>query len=154
MKIRKARRLSVLAVAATFLAATAGCSAVPQPREETASLPTPSGTSSNEVEEYEATVPVQAVIVVAGVDQDGLGVSASGYVSGVIQSGGLCTFTFTGNGATVPVTSSGISDRMTTSCGIVQIPRDRLQRGSWTVTLTYELMTVSTMSQPMNLEIP
>ncbi|MBB5642155.1 hypothetical protein BJ997_002703 [Cryobacterium roopkundense] len=79
--------------------------------------------------------------------------SASGYVSGLIETGGKCTFEFAGDGRVVRVASEGIADRMTTSCGVISAPVSDFAVGLWTVTLKYELDTVSTMSQPMNVEI-
>ena len=59
----------------------------------------------------------EAVITVAGIDVDGRNVSASGYVSGIVEDGGNCLYTFTGITGEVTVESSGIADVVTTSCG-------------------------------------
>lgn len=83
---------------------------------------------------------VEPVIVVAGVDVDGEHVSASGYVSGVIEDGGECTFTFSHavDATSVVATSSGTADRSTTSCGLVSTEIASFISGQWTVQLDYE----------------
>lgn len=98
-------------------------------------------------------IELSATIVVAGVDPDGAHVSASGYVVGAVENGGTCTFTFTGGGSPVTVSSSGMADRSTTSCGLVQATIDRFTPGSWNVVLTYSSATSSATSAPQSLEI-
>jgi hypothetical protein len=95
-----------------------------------------------------------AVISVAGVDVDGQHVSVSGYVSGIVEDGGVCTFTFTGVEAERTVTNASVANVSTTSCGLVQIPTSELARGSWQITLSYSSSSFSTTSQPLSLEIP
>ncbi|TFD44231.1 hypothetical protein E3T37_00220 [Cryobacterium sp. TMT2-10] len=98
--------------------------------------------------------PPEAVVVVAGVDVDGAHVSASGYLAGVVESGGECTFVFVQGDSTVKSSSESAVDRMSTSCGTVQVPIGGFSRGRWTVSLEYKSTNVATTSQPMNLEIP
>ncbi|TFC90422.1 MULTISPECIES: hypothetical protein [Cryobacterium] len=90
----------------------------------------------------------------AGVDVDGTNVSASGYVSGVIESGGECTFIFAQGDSVLSAVSESSLDRLSTSCGTIQIPSADFSRGSWTASLEYKSVTVATTSQPMSLEIP
>lgn len=98
---------------------------------------------------------IEPVIVVAGIDVDGLHVSSSGYVAGIVEDGGTCTFTFSGSGASTDVSSVGRSDVRTTSCGLVQVPIEAFSRGTWTVMVTYSSEAVSaTASEPTTLEIP
>ncbi|TDW30691.1 hypothetical protein EDD25_2461 [Cryobacterium psychrophilum] len=101
-----------------------------------------------------STPASEAVISVAGVDVDGLNVSASGYVSGTIEDAGICTFTFTGLESETSATSTGRANASTTSCGFVQVSMSDLARGSWQVVLAYSSETLTVSSQPMTLEIP
>jgi len=96
----------------------------------------------------------EAVITVAGVDADGLNASASGYVSGVVEDGGVCTFTFTGVEGETTATSTGAANPSTTSCGFVQVPIGDLARGTWQVVLTYSSDAFIVSSAPTTLEIP
>lgn len=97
-----------------------------------------------------------AVVVIAGVDTDGAHVSVSGYVTGVIEDGGTCTF-LVANKVTkviVKIESTGVSDARTTSCGTNQAPIASFSRSSWTATLHYSSPTSSATSSPVDLEIP
>lgn len=99
-------------------------------------------------------VPSEAVISVAGVDVDGQHVSASGYVSGIVEDGGLCTFTLTGFENERTATSPAIANVSTTSCGFVQVPMADLFKGSWQIVLTYTSESLTVSSPPLSLEIP
>lgn len=99
--------------------------------------------------------PKEAVIVFASLDVDGANVSVSGYVSGVIENDGTCTFSFTDGATTVSATSVGIADRAQTSCGTVQVPIASFTRGSWTAALNYTSpSTPEVSSDTTPLEIP
>ncbi|MFO7690913.1 MAG: hypothetical protein R6W83_10245 [Cryobacterium sp.] len=102
----------------------------------------------------------EAVISVAGVDVDGLNVSASGYVSGVVENGGQCSFLFIGgddgNGAAMQqvATATALANVTTTSCGLVQVPMTDLTPGTWQLVLTYSSDALNVSSAPTILEIP
>ncbi|MFC5930752.1 hypothetical protein D6T64_13140 [Cryobacterium melibiosiphilum] len=96
----------------------------------------------------------QAVISVAGIDPDGLNVSVSGYVSGLIETGELCEFRFTSSNTALESSTDGIANASDTSCGLVQMPVSGFASGSWQVTLTYTNKDLSVTSQPTALEIP
>ncbi|MDH6235943.1 hypothetical protein H4V99_000688 [Cryobacterium sp. CG_9.6] len=91
---------------------------------------------------------------VAGMDVDGQNVSASGYVSGLIEDGGTCSFVFSGADRDATRTSRGITNASTTSCGLIQIPANLFMRGAVELVLTYSSDSVTVSSQPMILEIP
>lgn len=96
-----------------------------------------------------------ATIVVAAVDTDGLNATVSGFVTGFIEDGGSCEFLFSNNGTDVSAKSTGLADRMSTSCGAVSVPITDLHKGSWTVTLNYSSLSSDLVtSDPVNLEIP
>jgi len=96
-----------------------------------------------------------AVIVVAGVDVDGLNVTVSGYIAGILEAGGECIYSFRGLSAETSVTATGEPDRSVTSCGTSQVPIDQFTKGTWEITMSYTALdgTVTT-SLPTALEIP
>ena len=110
--------------------------------------PSPSSTPSG-------SPAATAVVSLAGVDLDGGNVSIAGYVSGVIEEGGTCTFTLTPDSGAAPVTVSttGIENVRTTSCGTAQVPIDRFARGGWSATLAYSSPANTLTSAPLKLEI-
>ncbi|WP_157372832.1 hypothetical protein [Agromyces sp. Root81] len=97
-----------------------------------------------------------SVVTVAGVDVDGTTVSVSGFVSGVVESDGVCTFilTSTVDGATVTRENDGAADAANTTCGTVQLPITEFTRGTWTVELDYSSGQATTTSETVELEIP
>lgn len=101
------------------------------------------------------TVTIQPVLVVASVDTDGKHVTASGYVQGIIEDGGACTYRFTREGsADVTSARDAIADRATTSCGTVQPDIAQFTRGAWHVTLTFVSNGTDYVSQPLTVEVP
>lgn len=126
--------------------------------------PNPSGSATSiapgvePTDKGEATIapdPADAVMTFAGLDVDGTQVSAAGYVQGLIENGGACTFTFTGVGAPVVVPAEGIADSRTTSCGTVAVPVDQLPSGTWSVTLSYTSAAAGTLtSTALTVEVP
>jgi len=94
-------------------------------------------------------------IVFAGTDPDGLHISASGAVAGVLESGGICTFTFSpATGDPVVAEASGVSNVAETSCGVVQLDLAAFAPGEWSVTLRYESSSGSATSDPETMELP
>jgi len=144
----------VFAAAVPLIAALSGCTAEgPKggPSSVDSGSPRPTATSS---QTPTPTPTIEAVLVVASVDVDGKHVSASGYVQGVIEGGGKCVFTYEREGATVTAEHDGAADRMTTSCGLVQSPIDQFVRGSWNLTLSYDVQGKTYTSAPTTVEIP
>lgn len=156
------RRLAIPAVIATSLL-LAGCvsdqpsSGTPSPTSKPTSEPTPTigpGNESTAKGEDPKPVPLEPVIVYAGYDEGSGSIGASGYVAGAIENGGTCTFTFTGP-STETVTSEGIADVTTTSCGNVELNADLVVSGTWTVVLSYaSTATPAVSSVPSTVEVP
>lgn len=97
----------------------------------------------------------EAVITVAGVDVDGLNVTVSGYVTGILEEGGECYYSFTGMSTESSVASSGHADRSVTTCGTTQAPIAQFTKGTWEVTMRYTALSgEETVSPPIVLEIP
>lgn len=69
-----------------------------------------------------------------------------GYIGGVVEEGGSCTFTFTGNG-TVVKKSGGVADVSKTNCATTP-PNGT----GWSVILSYNSITASGKSQARNVE--
>ena len=145
--------VTLLILAGVALAACTNADGTPVDDQSASATPAEATEKPGQSAEPTAA-PVEAVIVVAGADVDGLNVSASGYVSGVVESTGTCTFTFTRLDELVESTRDAVANVTDTSCGLVQIPIDQFQRGTWQVTLTYLSGELTVTSPPTNLEIP
>lgn len=116
-------------VAAAALVALAACS------------PSPSG-------------PVTATVGSAQVDDAGY-LTADGYVSGVAEDGGTCSFTFwSGGGGASRLSSTGEADGDRTACPAVDERIRTLWPGAYTAVLTYSSGTVTAESEPFSFEIP
>lgn len=114
-----------------------------------------SGTKSSSPGSDESTPgPIEAVLVVASVDPDGKNVTASGYVQGVVRDSGTCVFTFTGEGSEFTMEQPASADRMTTSCGTVQVPIEKFTRGSWKVTVGMDVDGPTYTSDVTTVEVP
>lgn len=154
------RGVSVLSTAA--LAAVLGCGLLLTACATEAPLATSSRHSASHPPEASGipatpqSVPTAAVVSIAAVDADGQTVSVAGFVQGVIQSGGVCTFTLSprNGGAAVTVTSTGSANVTTTTCGTQQIAIGRFTSGAWTATLSYQSSQTRVTSQPVEVEIP
>jgi hypothetical protein len=95
------------------------------------------------------------VLVVASMDVDGAHVTASGFVQGLIQDGGTCTYTFARIGSSpITVEHGAVADRATTSCGTIQADAAQFARGTWNVTLGYVSDGRNYESAPVELEVP
>jgi hypothetical protein len=148
-------RFSALTAASACALALAGCT-MPGNGDSNGSPRSASPTDSTKPTPSPSPTPtIEPVIVVASVDVDGKNVSVSGYVSGTIQSQGACVFSFTRAGVS-PVTASHdvTADRDSTSCGTTQVPIASFSRGSWMVTLAFDLAGKHYTSQPTTLEVP
>lgn len=98
---------------------------------------------------------VEPFVTVAGLDVDGQHVTVSGYVAGIIEDGGLCTFLLTGPTEDHKVSGPGHVDVTSTSCGSLQIARTDLTGGEWKVVLQYTAVDGSlSQSSPRTMELP
>jgi hypothetical protein len=161
IRMRHRCRETALVVAALVGAvALVGCvGPTPEPSATTSIVPS----TGSPVPDDPSTIPpkptasgIVPAVTVAGVDVDGMHVSASGFVAGVVEDGGVCVFTFTSaSGQTATATSAGIQNVDTTSCGVVQVPLTDFARGTWSVVLNYTpLASGDFTSEPIELEIP
>lgn len=141
-----------VAVATTLL--LSACTPDPRAPQPTGSVENPAP-SRDAKPTPEPAPTADASIVVAALDVDGLHVTVSGFVTGFVEDGGDCEFRFAGDGADLVSKTTGLADRMSTSCGSVSVPTSDFSRGSWTVTLAYSSVSSEAVtSPPVNLEIP
>ncbi|WP_378147466.1 hypothetical protein ACFJGV_05555 [Cnuibacter sp. UC19_7] len=172
------KRLAAVSIAALVALGTlAGCTPDPAPTASPTlpasttptSSPTPTSTASAPPSPTATTDPAPSpdpqpttpsagsatpFITVASLDPDGAHVSASGYIVDVIESGGICTFTFTLGDTTLLASSTGVADRTSTSCPLVQLPASQFPPGTWQVGLNYSSASVSLGdAQPVQMVI-
>lgn len=115
---------------------------VPSPTEQTAVDPDEPNPSSGQTVATDEPVVVETdtvpvVLTYTEWSPDDSAVLAGGYVSGVIEEGGVCTLTLTQNGATVTVEGPAMPDATTTVCGGLSVPGSQLSGGTWQATLSY-----------------
>ncbi len=103
-----------------------------------------------------ATPHIFAQMTIASVDVNGKNVTVSGYVGGVIETGGKCTYvaTDTATSATVDIPGASIANVVTTSCGTSKEPIGSFAKGSWKVALHYKSTSADVTSAAIDLEIP
>lgn len=71
----------------------------------------------------------------------------SAYISGVFEEGGTCTATLTKDGKTVTKTSIGFGNVSYTSCEPITVDGS-LDKGSWSVVVSYDSKAAEGQSQP------
>lgn len=81
-------------------------------------------------------------------------VLAGGYVSGVLEDGGVCTLTLTQGSATVAVEAPAAADATTTVCGGLAVDGSRLGAGTWQAVLTYVSAAHTGTSPAVAVEVP
>lgn len=95
---------------------------------------------------------VSPVITYAG--QYGSKVEVGGYINGVFENGGICTVTFTKNGAVITKTSQGVGDVRTTSCPTLTAEASELSpKGAWEAVLSYDSPTAFGKSVSRTIEV-
>lgn len=151
--VRATSRLTLSACVLATALVLVGCTAAVPSRS---SQPAATDTRTTPATVTATPAPIAASVVIAGVDTDGQHVSVSGFVSGVSENGGACTFVMTpaGGGAPVTLTRQGIENVSTTSCGTNQSPIANFSRGTWSVVLKYASAKASVTSAAIEMEIP
>lgn len=96
----------------------------------------------------------QVTPVIANATQNGPDVFVGGYVSGIYEDGGTCTFTFVKGSTQFTKTSEAFANASTTDCKNLTISRSEFpSSGEWTVTLTYNSSTASGVSQARQFNV-
>jgi hypothetical protein len=86
------------------------------------------------------------------VAEDG-GLEVDGFISGVVEDGGVCRVSATRAGTTLTADGQGLGDASTTSCGAVLLRNPRLTEGEWSVVLSYTSPTSTGKSEPVRAEV-
>ena len=93
--------------------------------------------------------------VVASVGVEGEWLTASGYIEGIAESGGKCSFTFQGSGGGASrLSSTGKADGSRTDCGAVEERVRTVFPGDYTLTITYTSDTSTGTSEPVPVTVP
>ncbi|WZH37213.1 MAG: hypothetical protein PIR02_00810 [Microbacterium enclense] len=126
---------------------TASASVSPTP------APTPTPTATDEVQpEPVATEAGPASVTIVNVGADGQNISASGLVTGIVESGGVCTLTATSvTGRVLTGSVDAVSTPAAVNCGIIDIPAPA---GEWSVVLEYRSTATSAVSEPVTVSQP
>lgn len=74
-----------------------------------------------------------------------------GYISNVLEEGGICTASYTKGSTVITGTSKGFVDVNKTTCPPISVTG--LSRGDWTATLSYKSATASGKSEAVNLSV-
>ena len=108
-------------------------------------------------QELEANPPTgqkNVTPVITSVSQNGAEIFASGFVPGIFEDGGSCTFTFTKGGASVVKTVGAFANASTTSCTNVTATRGEFsQAGNWSLVVTYSSPQAKGASAPKEFTV-
>lgn len=152
-----------LSVLLTGTLATAGCAVRGDDAPTVA--PTAQGADGTD-EQSQGNVPptsgesdadAEAHLAIAELDDGGQTVTLSGYVVGIVETGGRCEFRLEPTtGDAIVKTHDAIPDRSTTSCGGVEIDATDLASGTWSATVSYTSAgsTTPVTSTPESIDIP
>jgi hypothetical protein len=99
-----------------------------------------------------ATEAGPASVTIVNVGADGQNISASGLVTGIVESGGVCTLTATSvTGRVLTGSVDAVSTPAAVNCGIIDIPAPA---GEWSVVLEYRSTATSAVSEPVTVSQP
>lgn len=79
----------------------------------------------------------RANVILTNTGQSGDEITASGFVSNVVEEGGTCTFVFVKNLQTIEKSSSTLSNATSTTCKTVKFSKSELSSGTWKVHIKY-----------------
>lgn len=130
----------------------------PEP-ERTGGAPVPTAPPSEVATDTPAPVQeagdeVAPQLTYYGWDATARGVEAGGIVMGVVESGGTCTLTLRQGSTSVDVSVEAVDNVNSTSCPSMTVPGDRLKRGTWQATLSYESSTAQGVGAAEEVEVP
>lgn len=110
--------------------------------------------TSNQPTASKETSKLAANVVLTNAGVSNGKVSASGFVSNVVELGGTCMFTFTKTGQTITKKSDTLQGPSSTSCKTVSFDLSELGSGVWAVGLEYQSSRASgTASNPMEITV-
>jgi len=126
------------------------------PTERTTPTPAPDPTTTKPGPSTSpAKLDAVASLSRASIDPSTGDLLLGGFVVGVFEDGGTCIFTASPSSGAVPlvVTTTGVANVDSTSCGSTSLPKDRIQAGTYTVVLTYQNGNGATTSAPMTVKV-
>lgn len=80
-------------------------------------------------------------------------VSASGFVSNVVEANGTCNYVFTNGSRSVTKTSTTLTNASSTTCKTVQFSATELGAGTWSVQLKYNSPTSAGSSNTLEVTV-
>lgn len=92
-------------------------------------------------------------VILTNSNVSGSMVSASGFVSNVVESRGVCTYIFTKQDVSIKKTSATLPNATSTTCTTVQFPVSELSSGTWQVSLSYASDTSAGDSNVLELVV-
>lgn len=93
--------------------------------------------------------------VIVDASQYGQQIEVRSYISGIIESGGTCIFTFNNpSGSSFQKQSTTIADATTSICQGITIDSSAFSpKGRWSITATYDSSQATGTSSPVNFEV-
>ena len=95
-----------------------------------------------------------ANVVITNAGVSGGEVSASGFITNIVDDQGSCEYLFTKNSVTVAKPAATLSNPGSTTCKTVRFSSDELSPGVWKVQLKYSSETSSGKSNALEITIP
>lgn len=97
--------------------------------------------------------PIYSIFVVDA-EQYGSEIEVRSYVDGVVEDGGICTYTFKNGAEILTKTSSGFANASYTTCTtLVTQASEFTSSGTWELTISYASSNVTANSEAMNVEV-
>jgi hypothetical protein len=144
-----------LAPGSTAADTTAAAEGTTAPAAESPiAAPPPLPTGKPVVTDTPRPTTTDVVLSYAGWDEKTSAVEAAGYLSPVVESGGVCTLQLTKDSRTVTAAAPAQADASTTSCGDLAVPRAKLTPGAWTAVLRYASKATTGSSDPTSVAVP
>jgi len=125
-------------------------------RQSPAAGPSPSSSAAvPNGDQATRALDASAVLTIADVDVVTGDLVVGGYVSGVFEDGGSCTYaiTDTQSGTVVSARTTGVANNDTTSCGSASVSAEQVPAGTYDVVLIYANADGRTSSQPIRVEV-
>lgn len=97
--------------------------------------------------------PVAVVPVISSWGYSDQNLEISGFVPGIIESAGTCTVKAVNGTLTATASSSGTPNAQNVSCGLIKIPRSKLNAGTWTITIDYKSTKHNGTSEPRSQDV-
>ena len=117
-------------------------------------LPNPTDVATDSPVPAPPAQGADVVITYAGWTDATVGLEVGAYVTGVAESGGVCTLTLTSGSRTVSAQAAGEPDSSSTSCVNLSVPGRQLPSGTWTAVVSYVSSSTSGHSDSHVVVVP